>query len=305
MRYWVGITDFDWFRHLSEIETVDEVNFWQPSAGRQAVNLPVGAPFLFKLHAREGGWIAGGGTFLKYSKLPPRLAWDAFGQLNGAPTLDVMRARIERYRRSGVDLDGDEIGAFVLVEPFFLPRDLWVQPPADWASNIVQGRTYDTDAAAGAALWSAVQQARSVTMPLAAAEETDRYGTPVLVRPRLGQGAFKVLVTDAYGRRCAVTGERTLPVLEAAHIRPYSQAGPHSLDNGLLLRSDIHTLFDRGYVTVAPDLTFLVSRRIREDFENGRDYYALDGRQIAAPPATESRPSLEYLEWHANSVFRG
>jgi putative restriction endonuclease len=40
------------------------------------------------------------------------------------------------------------------------------------------------------------------------------------VQPRLGQGAFRLLVTDAYQRRCAVTGERTLPVLDAAHIRP-------------------------------------------------------------------------------------
>lgn len=305
MRFWVGITDFDWYRHLAALPDIDEVNFWQPSAGRQAVNLPIGAPFLFKLHAREGGWIVGGGAFLKYSKLPPRRAWDAFGELNGAPTLDVMRARIERYRRSRVDLDADEIGAFVLLEPFFLPRELWIRPPTDWASNIVQGRTYDTDTIPGAALWGSVEQARSAAAPLVVAELPDRYGTPILVRPRLGQGAFKVLVTDAYGRRCAVTGERTLPVLEAAHIKPYSLSGPHSLDNGLLLRSDIHTLFDRGYVTVAPDLTFLVSRRIREDFENGRDYYALDGRQIIAPPSPDSRPSAEYLEWHANSVFRG
>jgi putative restriction endonuclease len=102
-----------------------------------------------------------------------------------------------------------------------------------------------------------------------------------------------------------VTGERTLPVLEAAHIKPFSQAGPHSLENGLLLRSDLHTLFDRGYVTVAPDGTFLVSKRIREDFENGRDYYVLEGRRIAAPAAPNPPPSSRFLEWHANTVFRG
>ena len=44
------------------------------------------------------------------------------------------------------------------------------------------------------------------------------YGDPVLVRPRLGQGTFRVLVTDNYRRRCAVTGEKALPVLDAAHI---------------------------------------------------------------------------------------
>jgi len=91
------------------------------------------------------------------------------------------------------------------------------------------------------------------------------YGSPYLVRPRLGQGAFRVLVIDAYQRRCAITGERTLPVLQAAHIKPHASSGPHEVRNGLLLRADLRILFDRGYVTVTPDLRVEVSRRIRED----------------------------------------
>src|SRR5690606_11461688 len=83
-------------------------------------------------------------------------------------------------------------------------------------------------------------------------EEGPRYGAEYLARARLGQGAFRVLVTDAYQKRCAISGERTLPVLQAAHIRPYAAAGPHRVSNGLLLRSDLHILFDRGYVTVTP-----------------------------------------------------
>ena len=57
------------------------------------------------------------------------------------------------------------------------------------------------------------------------AEAGARFGEPHLIRPRLGQGAFRVLVTDIYRRRCAVTQERTLPALEAAHIRPYGDGG--------------------------------------------------------------------------------
>jgi putative restriction endonuclease len=101
-----------------------------------------------------------------------------------------------------------------------------------------------------------------------------------------------VIVTDAYERRCAITGERTLPVLEAAHIKPYGSGGPHELENGLLLRSDLHTLFDQGYVTVDADqLKVVVSSRIREEFENGRDYYHLHGRAIRLP--RESVPLVE------------
>jgi putative restriction endonuclease len=113
------------------------------------------------------------------------------------------------------------------------------------------------------------------------------------------------MVTDAYDRRCVVTGERTLPVLEAAHIKPYNLVGRHEISNGLLLRSDLHTLFDLGYLTVTPDdLRVRVSRRIHEEFENGREYYELDGFHIRLPQAAFDQPSREMLSWHAEAVFR-
>ena len=135
-------------------------------------------------------------------------------------------------------------------------------------------------------------------------EEGERYGSGVLVHPRLGQGGFRILVTDAYARRCSITGERTLPVLQASHIKPYSRSGPHDISNGLLLRSDIHILFDRGYVTVTPEHHVEVSKRIKEEFENGRDYYALHGKQLTAlPDDKQDWPAREYLEWHNQNMY--
>ena len=126
--------------------------------------------------------------------------------------------------------------------------------------------------------------------PTFATDPAACFGKQLLVKPRLGQGAFRILVTDIYGRRCAVTQERTLPALEAAHIRPYSEGGAHEGQNGLLLRRDIHSLFDAGYVTVTPNLHFEVSRRIREEFDNGKHYYALHGQQIIVPENVGHRP---------------
>jgi putative restriction endonuclease len=77
------------------------------------------------------------------------------------------------------------------------------------------------------------------------------------VRPRLGQGTFRIATIQAYERACAVTGEHSLPALEAAHIRPFAEGGTHDVSNGLLLRADLHRLFDRGYVTVTPKLEHL------------------------------------------------
>jgi putative restriction endonuclease len=126
---------------------------------------------------------------------------------------------------------------------------------------------------------------------------------PTLITPRLGQGAFRVAVTDAYERRCSVTGERTLPVLEAAHIRPYMEGGTHEVSNGLLLRTDLHRLFDRGYVAVGPDGRFEVSRRIKEEFENGQHYYALQGTHVRMPERPTLRAEPSALKWHRENVF--
>ena len=309
MKFWVGLTDWDWYEYLSAQPGLDEVNFWQPGA-RRPVRLDVGAPLLFKLHARQGGWIAGGGYFAHFTTLPATVAWETFGTSNGAPTLGEMVARVKRYR-VGFDEHADQIGCMALVEPFFLPRDLWIPSPASWQAPTQVGRTYDTTEAGGAALWEQVQLAQAamgVDGQPAVREQVDpedRYGEPVLVRLRLGQGTFRARVLDAYERRCAITNERTLPVLQASHIKPYSQSGPHAPENGLLLRSDLHTLFDRGYVTVTPDLKLHVSRRIRDEFENGRDYYALEGRAMRLPARGNPPPAREYLEWHADTVFRG
>jgi putative restriction endonuclease len=73
--------------------------------------------------------------------------------------------------------------------------------------------------------------------------------------------------------------------------------------DGLLLRRDIHALFDSGYVTVSPDLRFNVSRRIKEEFENGRDYYQLHGQPISLPTSINWKPEAGALAWHNETRF--
>jgi putative restriction endonuclease len=308
VRFWVGLTDREWFEFLAGRAPLEEVNFWQPSA-RLPVRLGLGAPFLFKLHAAAGGWIVGGGYFAHFTTLPASQAWSLFGETNGAVSLEEMTARVRRYRPD-FDVYADQIGCCALSEPFFLPRELWISSPPNWRGPTQVGRTYETVEPDGAALWRQVETALLVASAARRAiREPEpigpRYGMPTLRPVRLGQGTFRAKVIDAYERRCAVTNERTLPVLEAAHIKPYAALGPHLPENGLLLRSDLHTLFDQGYLTVTPKLELLVSRTIREEFENGRDYYALEGRQIRLPGRGNPPPSADFLEWHANTVFRG
>lgn len=306
MKTFIAITDNEWFRFLSGLPDLDEVNFWQPSGGRAFRVLQPGEPLLFKLHYPEN-YLVGGGFFAGHSVLPCSLAWDAFGQKNGVPSFEEMRRRIERYRRSPPEpMEDYDIGCILLEQPFFFERSDWLAPPADFAKNIVTGKTYDLAPPAGSGLWEQIQ-ARLLRAEVDEALDTvdpAMFGDPVLVRPRLGQGSFRVLVTDSYQRRCAVTGEKILPVLQAAHIRPVSTGGLHSVNNGLLLRSDVHTLFDRGYVTVEPDFRLRVSRRLRDDFDNGKYYLQFDGHPITLPMNPQDQPDTEALEWHSDSIFK-
>src|SRR5680860_1205449 len=80
----------------------------------------------------------------------------------------------------------------------------------------------------------------------------------------------RIAVLDAYSRRCAITGERSLSVIEASHIQLFARGGQHAVRNGLPLRPDIHRLFDLGYVGVRPNHSFAVSPALRDQYENGR-----------------------------------
>lgn len=300
----VAVTDGDWFETLRYRPDLPEVNFWAPSAASFKALQP-GELFLFKLHAPRNV-IVGGGVFAYASALPCSLAWQAFGEANGARSAQEMRRRIGRYRRADpADRSDFAIGCRILTQPFFLDEADWIPVPASWAANIVSFKTYSTETSEGLALWDAVQGRLVWSAQPGVAEPNARFGEPQLIRPRLGQGAFRVLVTDIYHRKCAVTGERTLPALEAAHIRPYGDGGEHEARNGLLLRRDIHSLFDAGYVTVTPDHHFEVSRRIREEFDNGRHYYALHGHLISAPDVASQGPDPAALAWHNENCFRG
>lgn len=304
VRLAVAVTDKDWFDFLRVRPDLSEINFWAPGAAPFKALQP-GELFLFKLHSPLN-FIVGGGVFTYANSIPCSLAWEAFGPSNGAASLAEMRRRIAKYRRAdAADRSDFVIGCRILTQSFFLPEAEWIPTPASWSPNIVTFKTYDTSESDGLALWNAIQERVARTaMPLISQDNRDRYGSPMLVRPRLGQGAFRVMVTDAYKRKCAITGERTLPALEAAHIRPFAEGGSHDPQNGLLLRRDIHALFDGGYVTVTPDMKFHVSRRIKEEFENGRHYYAMDNQPVALPSSTSWNPDPVALNWHNNERFR-
>lgn len=314
MKGYVANTDYEWYKFLRSRPDIDEANFWRPLARTSFRVLRDGEPFIFKLKSRWDHKIVGFGIFVLGINLPVTEAWTVFGQANGAFTEKEMWMRVGGYvqrMKRRPPARNHEIGCLLIASPIFFPERLWLDAPHDWHSNIVSGKGYDLTGGEGLRIWRECVE-RAETLPLTDAatynltimEDTPRYGSETIRKPRLGQGSFRYMLQSVYNK-CAVTQEHSLPALDAAHIIPYSHGGIHEVPNGLLLRADIHRLYDRGFVTVTPDYRFKVSRLLDERFHNGLAYYQLDGSKVWVPENENERPRRENLEMHSSEIYLG
>ncbi len=302
------MTDHDWYEFLATRKDLSEVNFWRPTDKRRFNAISPGEFFFFKTHAPDSR-IVGGGRLAGWELLPLSAAWEFYGPGNGAPSLEDLRILIGG--RNGLRTAEDpEIGCILLYDvTFFAPGTSMALPPGLWSSGIQQGKSFDLAEQPYTPFFDVL-----TTRVLSRGVEIDfsdpswKHDDPMfrqrLQNVRLGQSAFQAQVLSAYHRKCAITGTKIWPALEAAHIRPVTRGGEHRLDNGLLLRSDVHTMFDRGYLGVDPSHRLLVSPRLRDEFGNGEKFCAQAGQVIALPDRKVDRPHREFLEWHLDTVFK-
>jgi len=114
------------------------------------------------------------------------------------------------------------------------------------------------------------------------------------VAQRRGQPLFRARMLDAYGSRCAISGCTAVEVLEAAHLLPYRGEHTNRVDNGLLLRADLHTLFDCHLIWITPEHTVAVAPSLL-----ATDYAALHGQILNLPTSPADRPNPAHLAEHA------
>jgi putative restriction endonuclease len=271
-----------------------------------------GEPVFFRLKNPINA-VAGYGYFAHHTVLDLDQAWGTFQSKNGAPDKATFLRRIGGYR--GLDLRSADVerrplGCTILRDARFWERSRWIQWGAEegWKPNIVQGKT-ETDPKLvsrllGELAFEQLDAPADLVDEYVPAEIDERQIVLARTVRREGQGAFRTRLLDAYGRRCAITGERTEPVLAAAHVQPYLGPKSNHIQNGILLTQEFHTLFDNGLITVTPDLEVRVSPRIRERWSNGRRFYDFDGRALRAPDDPAARPSVAALAWHAERMFQ-
>jgi putative restriction endonuclease len=309
VKAYVGVTDGQWYQFLAARPEIDEVNFWRPGGHGQFRVLQVGEPFFFKTHYPHNH-IVGGGFYSAYARLSISEAWELFGPANGVTDIEQMRRRVGHYRKVPLVAGEDPVVGCVFVRDVrFFPPEAALEPPRDFPANIVQGKSFDLAGHAERDYFAALLQlllGHEIDLDLAQPWQRPGpvYGDPRLVPQRLGQRSFQAVVLAAYTRRCAITGSKIRPALQAAHVRPLPAGGEHRLDNGLLLRSDVHTLFDRGYLGVDPKYRLQVSPALRAEFGNGEQFYARAGEPITLPDRRQDRPHGDFLEWHLDEIFK-
>lgn len=309
-------TDPDWYDFLRRKPALDEVNFWQPNGGRPLNTIGPFGPVVFRLthrrskHTRRAwaGRICGYGFYASQREFPAWYAWELFGDKNGAATRQQFLDNLRTLRRSEASGPPDAwgIGCLLVAQPMFVDPAFLVEAPADWSPRIQGGKTYDLTIGEGLRIWNEVRAAAEVSTASLAHDIAHGGVADRLVKVRIGQGIFRAEVIEAYGRACAVTREHSLPVVDAAHIVPFAERGVHEITNGLALRSDLHRLFDAHYITFDENNRLVVSRRLREEFSNGKAYYALQeqGARLHLPARPDLRPEPALLEVHRERFAR-
>lgn len=312
-KFYLGVTNFDWFQFHRTHHSL-EVNFWKPSKATFKVLQP-GELFLFKIKAPYNK-VAGGGRFVSFVQYPLSEAWRLFGRSNGADSYTDLKQQMSLSLGAQQGFYNPTIGCILLENTVFFAQEDWIDCPNDFAPNIVSGKSYTPleNMNGQLLLEKYVETSRKYSGQNLVSSDilvpdplngSHRFGQEYLIRPRQGQGIFRSQVIQAYQGKCIITQEHTLPVLEAGHIRPYSQGGTHSISNGLLMRSDFHRLFDLGYLTITPDYNLLVSSAIKAHFANGIRYQTRHGTRINLPSQLEYYPCPERLAWHNENIFQG
>ena len=169
-----------------------------------------------------------------------------------------------------------------------------LHPDLSWSKegDFIHSRKKDSSPIMGFELDGNVNEMAEIFNP--SSIETARKAVARSIMMRQGQPQFRSDLMDAYSGRCAITGTDAIQALEAAHIMPYAEGGINHVKNGMILRSDVHSLFDRGLLGVEPD-DYSV---IMSDVLTNTSYCDYESLRIRLPKEKVKRPSPKALWNH-------
>lgn len=269
------------------------------------LNLAPGAMTLFLVEKDGTQFIVGGGFFLNHVQMDIRSCWYQYGVGSGYITFESFMKRAVECK---ADLNQTlscylSIGSFI-----FIKKDL-LDVPAGFQFDF-NGKNHieiDVNDPIGMYLQNVVSQRRLSLVDSA----TDFGSWPGIYRKATihksaeKTAQFKTQLLSIYNYSCAVTGCSTIPALSLAHIKNMYDDRYLGVDNGLILRSDLHHLFSKGVITFFyegdDEIVVKLSHRMKMDLDP--EYSKLEGRCLRLPKNKEFWPNKEYLKWHNTIRF--
>ena len=294
----ISPTDINWYLQLkNEISSENElVNFWTPTPWNVR-QLQKGDKFYFMLKSPIRK-IGGLGIYQEYKNMLPLEAWQAFGRNNGVEDLSGLIDRTKKYitkNSSSSTYENNQIGCIILNNLIFFDEN-----------------NYKTDTQLGVSFSQHIVKIKFFNQADPNINEVDNDFEDYLLittqgkkrkfisqTDRKGQSHFRKLVLKNYNNQCAITQNKEVQVLEAAHIQSYISEKSNHIQNGICLRADIHKLFDNGLITIDQNFVVNVSSKIKD-----LKYKTFHGKGITLPLNQRYYPSIDALEFHNKNIFR-
>lgn len=288
----VSPTDNDWFEFLKGVELNSYVNFWTPTPWNvKKLNISDRWYFLLKSPIRE---IAGFGEFVEYKNMTAEQAWNEFGQRNGCIDKADFVKRIQQYidknsRKFGkidINVETYKIGCIILKNCEFWDEEFFKNPKKyqiDFAKEVVKFKYFKNN--------DPFQELEIIANDEFFPLDKTRDENKRLVNQRSGQGKFKGAILKAYENRCCISGETCPELLEAAHIQRYLDEQSNHIQNGILLRVDLHRLFDSGLLSITEDYEVVLSELV-----DSITYTMFNKAKIRLPQKGKEWPSKKALK---------
>ncbi|MEP2446582.1 MAG: HNH endonuclease [Balneola sp.] len=302
----IGTTDQDWFEYLRDLNKdikLSLINFWTPTPWNFKA-LEKGDRFYFMLKSpirKIGGY----GIFERYEENLPSEAWEKYLQSNGASALNELLNRVDKYAgKNSIEYQKgniDKIGSIILTDPVFFDDSDFFDPHAfgfEYSKHIVKFKTFDSDFTHS--LNHNINFTKEETNDYQLIDENIPIDKELIEKKkRESQSLFRKQLLKAYDYKCAVSRETSVEVLEACHIQPYKNNDSNHIQNGLLLRADLHILFDKGFIYIDEDYRIWISSTLNSKF-----YNSYHGRHIHLPNNESDKPSKLALKHHKENMFQ-
>lgn len=281
----IAVTDKSWYEYQKEHDFIDNINFWTPTVWKVAFD--PGDIIVFKLKGTIDD-IGGYGSFVEYKHQTLEQSWKEFGQRNGYDTKEEFVMALTKGKGPSSTI----CGCLVLenVVYFDQPEKL-SKYGLSFNSHIVKYRKeYSPFPSFG-------QQSVVASQPVfQLVTQSKKQKTKQKVTLRVGQGQFHRDISVAYGHKCCITGETAPELLQAAHIQDYINKDSNHVQNGLLLRMDIHKLFDSGLLYIDENYKVHVSSLVKST-----NYTDLNNQKISRPTNPSEWPSIDALKFKKES----